>query len=581
MKIFKLARVVLKLGLVEVLYVIYFKKFKRKTRAIGPSDQANFQNLNNFFRPVPASLCSAELKAEVGAYSEGRFRYFFNRWYDLGCPPDFLLNPIGGEDIKWIYDPSRFHWMLSLARAGNPKLINDYLEQWVRLNPPYVGPNWTCGQEESYRVLHILVAAKLLGQLEHPNTSLVEFVSWHIEIIKQNIGYAEAQRNNHVITEALGLYLGSLFLIKCGRPKFIREAQKGRKILERNCKRLIGEDGSFPLYSTNYHRSVLQLFSLFLFLKDDVNATEFPAYINSRIEQFFQFLYELTEPDSGRVPNLGPNDGSYPFKLNNHDYRDFRPSLSVFWALFRGEQLYSDFTPEDFASLELATLKPSTRKLHSFRNFSKFGLIKWESSSYKYFQRYPNFQFRPIQDDCFHLDLWVKGRNVLIDSGTFSYNRPAEETEYFNSSRAHNMASNRGMELERIRQFLFLEWPVALIMDDSLEKQSFSYSLRGNSFSRQVLPGSDRLKIIDQIQSTEPVTLVHFHFDPEEEPVIQGLELVSKSLRMSFSSEQFTSLEILQNPSSTFYGEAFKTPTLRLVLTGKTIQLVTEIRFKI
>lgn len=45
--------------------------------------------------------------------------------------------------------------------------------------------------------------------------------------------------------------------------------------------------------------------------------------------------------------------------------------------------------------------------------------------------RYPRFRFRPSQADALHLDLWLEGRNLLRDAGTYSYNTESAWLSYF------------------------------------------------------------------------------------------------------------------------------------------------------
>ena len=85
-------------------------------------------------------------------------------WWQI---PDF--DPRVG-DIKTIWEASRFDWVLTCAQHachGDPvgvERLNTWLADWVANNPPYLGPNWKCGQEASIRVIHLAVAALILDQ---------------------------------------------------------------------------------------------------------------------------------------------------------------------------------------------------------------------------------------------------------------------------------------------------------------------------------------------------------------------------------------------------------------------------------
>ena len=73
--------------------------------------------------------------------------------------------------------------------------------------------------------------------------------------------------------------------------------------------------------------------------------------------------------------------------------------------------------------------------------------------------RFASFSFRPGHADCLHLDLWHKGRNILRDGGTFSYNTEPRWLEYFSGTESHNTVQFDGRsQMPRIGRFLFGAW---------------------------------------------------------------------------------------------------------------------------
>ena len=66
--------------------------------------------------------------------------------------------------------------------------------------------------------------------------------------------------------------------------------------------------------------------------------------------------------------------------------------------------------------------------------------MKIVAGSAQAFIRLPQYRFRPSQGhaDCFHLDFWVRGKNLFLDSGSFCYNPHPSVKTNFNSLRAHN-----------------------------------------------------------------------------------------------------------------------------------------------
>src|SRR3546814_21172555 len=71
--------------------------------------------------------------------------------------------------------------------------------------------------------------------------------------------------------------------------------------------------------------------------------------------------------------------------------------------------------------------------------------------------RYPLFRFRPSQADARHLDLWLGGRNLLRDAGSFSY--AEEDGVWFGGTSAHNSVEFDGRDqMPRLGRFLFGAW---------------------------------------------------------------------------------------------------------------------------
>ena len=137
-------------------------------------------------------------------------------WWEL---PDFSSN-----DIKALWEPSRWNWLVPIAqraRNGDAAAL-DRLEEWTRdwidQNPLYLGHNWKCAQEASIRVLHIAMAAVILGQDHALSETLRDLLRAHLQRIEPTLGYAAAQQNNHATSEGAALYIGGSWLRIAGHP---------------------------------------------------------------------------------------------------------------------------------------------------------------------------------------------------------------------------------------------------------------------------------------------------------------------------------------------------------------------------
>jgi hypothetical protein len=86
----------------------------------------------------------------------------------------------------------------------------------------------------------------------------------------------------------------------------------------------VASDGAYIQHSTNYHRLMLQTAFWVSYLAKSQGQT-FPHETRERLRAATRWLLALLDPVSGRVPNLGPNDGAYILPLTFSPQDDYRP----------------------------------------------------------------------------------------------------------------------------------------------------------------------------------------------------------------------------------------------------------------
>lgn len=418
---------------------------------------------------------------------EGKLRYFADLTVEVGYPPEWHTNPFTGDqippinhwskiddfengDIKVIWEPSRFGFAYALVRAfwrtDDDRYAETFwqlVEDWREKNPPQLGPNWRCGQETSFRVMAWCFG--MYGFIDSSATStervrkLAQMVAVSGQRIEANLSYALSQRNNHGISEGMGLWtIGALF------PEF-RKAEHwrhlGRQILEDQGRDLIYEDGSFSQHSSNYQRLMMHDY-LWCLRLGDLHHDKFSTELQSRLEKAAEFIYQIQIGSEGQLPNFGPNDGSLILPLNNCAFEDYRPVIQSTGLLCKGRKYYGHgpwdedllwlFGPEALNAEKLRQTQSGIRAevggYYSIREGSSFSLI-----------RLPNFQHRPSHADALNFDLWWKNQNITIDAGTYSYNEPKPWNNPLGSTCYHNAITVDGHDqMDRVGRFLWLPW---------------------------------------------------------------------------------------------------------------------------
>ena len=278
--------------------------------------------------------------AEARGLAQGKIRIFHSRFFDLGYPLNWNRNVLSGrlhensahwskladngkDDIKGVWEASRFSWVFPLVRAwiieGDdfyPEIFWKLLEDWMEKNPPNQGPHWMCGQEAAMRL--IAVAYALQAFRSHPTTTdkriilTTQLAEATAKRINGHISYAVSQSNNHGISEAVGLFTAGVLWPNCIQANEWRA--KGIETLISQIHSLVNSDGGFSQHSTNYHRLFLHLMIWSELVLRSEHQT-FPEKTLKKIRAATDFLADLLD-DEGNVPRYGADDGACLFPLS-------------------------------------------------------------------------------------------------------------------------------------------------------------------------------------------------------------------------------------------------------------------------
>ena len=551
--------VVFKLGLLDVLYVFYYRLCLKTGRLKKKFPAKNIPYEKIFFTESPARTDFPEqltnaITKEADLLVDGNLKYYSYHQKKIGNPPDWFLNPFNQKhfpntnfhwtelpdfnnaigDIKNIWEPSRFGWAATLARAyavtGNAvylHTLNNWIVDWTEKNPLNVGPNWKCGQETSIRLLNVLTTAVILQQDKKPSASLVKFVECHVQRIEPTIRYALAQRNNHATSELTALFVAFNWL-RYHSSDAAGHQKKGNHYqtqLEKIVNQLVYPDGSFSQHSITYHRLFIDTVSLALFWSKRLATPSFSNHFKQKIISAINWLTAMLDEASGDCPNLGANDGVLLLNIHSLDYRNFKPSLQLCKAIYQDEMLFADEAVSE--PLYWLEINKAALKKVDFEKKSKVfacGYSIMQSSQSWALCRFPYFKFRPSHNDVLHFDLWYKGKNILMDSGSYSYNPGKDYTGAdLKSVHAHNTVSFDGKEqMPRLSRFLLAKWIAPLTVGEIVTtengEQNWSAAYkdyRGNFHQRKISWANDEWSITDDCKGPSSSIELVFNFDDD------------------------------------------------------------------
>lgn len=413
------------------------------------------------------------LLEEANQIVQGQVRLFG------GKPVQLWLTPSGtnqhwsqgrtepGEDIKFIWEPARFGWAYTLGRAylvsedeHYPEVFWKYWELFTNANPVNCGPNWESGQEIAVRLMAYLFAHQVFDHSPHSTDDrkgrLMQAIVDHANRIPPTLLYARSQDNNHLVSEACGLYLAGVALPDHPRAQYWRKT--GWHWLEIALRTQFDSDGTYVQQSMNYHRMVLHLALTGQAAAHRVGR-QYSAEVIQKLAVGTRWLIAQLDSISGDAPNLGNNDGANILPLASGNFRDFRPTAQAAATAYLGNAVLPagpwdelsawlgiDLSnpPDSFVQME----SPAVRRLGTPDEWATLRAVHYRS--------------RPAHADQLHVELWVNGVNILKDPGTYSYSHTPLWGNRLVHSQFHNtLTFDETNPMLRAGKFLWLQWDQA------------------------------------------------------------------------------------------------------------------------
>jgi len=387
------------------------------------------------------------------------------------------ISPLVGpekQDIKYIWEPARFSWAIKLAQAfhltNEEKYAQFFWEKYagfIKANPLNQGPNWESAQEVALRLIALIISINLIKDAKSSTIErkmvLFKSIADHADRIPPTISYAKAQNNNHLISEAVGLFTTGIFLPE--HPHAGKWEQFGLKWFHRAVNSQISESGEYIQYSTNYHRMMLTL-ALWMKVLLQFSCQKMDSQSHSKLSHASNWLMGQLDPISGQVPNLGHNDGSLILHFCQTPYEDYRPILQAASRAFLDEPAFDPGPWDDLCVWLGVSVKEKRKKVPSFLINPSAPRIgnsdAWGSL------RTARFTSRPAHADQLHVDLWYRGHNIALDAGTFLYNAPPPWDNGLAQTMVHNTVMiNDKNQMYRAGRFLWLDWAQSKIVDQS------------------------------------------------------------------------------------------------------------------
>lgn len=453
------------------------KKWRQRTDRMGNSRLPNvdLDQPNSFPRLKPASEAPPELRSalesEVRDILAGRWRAFGHLPIQVDDPPHwhqdywvgrdlatresaFRLNHRAlpkGADVKLIWELSRWYQLLRLAQASylledasaGEKCL-DWLEDWLRHNPPLVGWNWTSALEVGMRLIQFTWIDALLDQGSPRLRERLHRL--RPQILVPHVAYAWRYRsfgssaNNHLLGELVGLLLAvarwpGLALHATTLDELQRRWEA--EVLDQ-----FGPDGGNREQALNY-----QLFSFEFCWQAHLALQELGRTISPEVElRLADAALFFWEVQVRREPwDYGDSDSAFVSPFFGRDATVVQEWADYLDGGRAGECLR--FWLGSPPPLFLSTLGTGSRPKHTKEvgewwvypdagiglQRSGFWWLRWDLSPLGYLSTAAHGHL-----DALHLSIWFKGVAFVVDPGTGAYYADSPLRAWLASRHAHN-----------------------------------------------------------------------------------------------------------------------------------------------
>ncbi|MDQ6887337.1 MAG: heparinase II/III family protein [Gemmatimonadota bacterium] len=399
-------------------------------------------------------------------------------------------------DIKDVWEPARFGWAFDLMRGwmltGDDRYAEAFwggFESFSQGCPPFMGVQWSCGQETAIRAAAWLWVEGALARAPSSTASrmaaLRESLAWSGERIADALGYGLSQRNNHGISEATALVLlGARF--SAAHPEAPRWLRIGSDALEQLISDQFAPDGWYIQHSFNYQRLAIDQLILAERALRAANRGLSHAALD-RVRAGIGLLLTVCDGSTGELPHHGAIDGAYVLPLTTAPFRDFRPTLTAAAATF-GIALPEDIhaSREALAWLRADSQGVASRRLIPRLDSGPSGWAHAVTGGARLFARAGEYSSRPGHLDAMHVDVWIQGRAVATDAGSYRYAASAPWNNALAAEEVHNTVTIPGHpQAVRGPRFLWLDLPRAIVRGATLEEGRAVIRMENLSWQRQ------------------------------------------------------------------------------------------------
>lgn len=346
-----------------------------------------------------------------------------------------------GADIKVPWELSRCQHLLWLGEAylltGEKKYAKEVIDEidwWIEDNPLMYSVNWKCAMDVAFRAVNWMYALNMITGYNCFDDAFADRVSkslWqHGFFIRNNLEKQIPYSNNHYASDIVGLlYLGSLFQYTRKGKKWFRFALK-EYYTETQLQVL--PSGVQYERSISYHRLMTELLSYPVYMLKRIGISV-PFDIMNLIRGMYAFVANYTKPN-GYAPLIADNDNGRfaPFlkrDFREHNYLNDERSVENRFITSGGEVIFhsGEQQSEMYSDAGFVIL----RNENSYLFVTNGGYSKHPKETDVTIGTHTH-------NDLLSFEYVFKGKDIVIDPGTYLYTSSPVSRNEFRSTSKHN-----------------------------------------------------------------------------------------------------------------------------------------------
>jgi hypothetical protein len=415
------------------------------------------------------------------------------------------------SDIKYVWEPSRHQHLSTLAFAANAEEHADYivrsLDSWLEANPYLHGVHWTSSLELAARVLSWALLypriAEHVARDQDFRRRWLGSIYLHLKRIVRKLSlYSSA--NNHLIGELVGVFVGSCcfdFWQECNAWRKLAQ-----KLLEREIRLQVGEDGVDREQAISYHLFTMELFLLAFAIGRNTGSPFSEGYAQ-RLRGMAGFL-DTIATSSGDLPCYGDSDDARGFMLSE-DESALEVTMQLVgllfvepqWLRFRSTPTVAAraLVPDLLTNLDhVAEVAVSLREL-----FPDAGLacVRTHDDRVRLVMDFGPLGFTSTaahgHADALSLWLSIDEEFFLVDAGTYAYHSHPKWRTFFRSTAAHNTGCVDGLnQSEMAGRFLWSSKTNARLLRFEKTSEQVTIEAEHDGYERLKDPVTHRRRVV-------------------------------------------------------------------------------------